>query len=118
MANPNLGNAVSIIASTVTSNLTTTLTTTLLSGTANSVHKINSIIIANINGTNSASTTLSYYDGTNDRYFAYQVTVPAGSTVIVIDKGSGFYVTENAAIRGGASLNSYLTSLISYETLS
>lgn len=117
MANPNLGTATSITGNTVTAALTTTLTTALLSGSANTVQKINSIIVGNINGTNAASCTMSYYDGTNDRYFAYQITVPAGSTVVLVDKNSGFYVTENAAIRGGASLNSYLTALISYETI-
>ena len=118
MANPNIGNTTTIIANTVTSNLTTTSTTTLLSGSANSVHKINTIIIANINGVSSASANLSYNDGTTDRFFAYQVVVPAGSSVVVIDKGSGFYVTENASIRGGSSSNNFLTSLISFETLS
>ena len=118
MANPNLGSVTSILANTVTAALTTTTTTALLSGVTNQVHKVNSIVIANINGTNAASCTLSYFDGTNDRSFAYQVTVPAGSTLVLIDKNSGFYVTENGAIRGGASLNSYLTALISYETLS
>lgn len=118
MANPNLGTATSIVGDTVTAALTTSVTTALLAGVSNKVHKVNSIIIANINGTNAASCTFSYHDGTNDRYFAYQITVPAGSTVVLIDKNSGFYIKEGNEIRGGASLNSYLTALISYETLS
>jgi hypothetical protein len=58
MANPNLGTATTISGNTVTAALTTTLTTALLSGSANTVQKVNSIIIANINGTNAASCTL------------------------------------------------------------
>ena len=118
MANPNMVNVSTITGNTVTAALTTTTTTALLSGSANSVSKVISIVVANINGSASASTTMSYYDGTNDRYFAYQITVPAGSSVVLIDKNSGFYITEAAQIRGGASLNSYLTALISYETIS
>ena len=118
MANPNMVNVSTITGNTVTAALTTTTTTALLSGSANSVSKVISIVVANINGSASASTTMSYYDGTNDRYFAYQITVPAGSSVVLIDKNSGFYITESAQIRGGASLNSYLTALISYETIS
>ena len=118
MANPNLGTATTITANTVTASLTTTSTTSLLSCSANNLIKVNTIIIANINGVNSASCNVSYYDGTNDRQFASQITVPAGSTVVLIDKNSGFYITEGQEIRGGASLNSYLTSLISYETIS
>jgi len=118
MANPNLGTVTTIIGDTITAALTTTTTTALLSGVTNKVLKVNTIVIANINGTNSTSCTLSFYDGTNDIPFAYQVTVPAGSSVVLIDKNSGFYVKEGTEIRGGATLNSYLTALISYETLS
>ena len=118
MANPNLGAVTTIIGDTITAALTVTTTTALLSGVVGKVLKVNSIIISNINGTNSASCTLSFFDGTNDRSFAYQITVPAGSTVVLIDKNSGFYVKEGCEIRGGASLNSYLNAMISYETLS
>lgn len=118
MANPNLGTVSTIIGDTTTAALTTTITTALLSGVTDKVLKVNTIVIANINGTNATSCTLSFFDGTTDRPFAYQVTVPAGSSVVLIDKNSGFYVKEGTAIRGGAGLNSYLTALISYETLS
>lgn len=118
MSAPNIISATTITGDTITAALTTTTTTALLSGSANTVKKINSIIVANVNGSASASATLSYYDGTNDRYFAYQITVPAGSSLMFLDRSNGFYLTENSEIRGGANLNSYLTVLISYETIS
>jgi hypothetical protein len=40
------------------------------------------------------------------------------ASVVLIDRNSGFYITEGQEIRGGASLNNYLTALVSYETLS
>jgi hypothetical protein len=118
MANPNLYSATTITANTLTAALTTNSAITLLSGSANQVRKINTIVIANINGLNAASCNVSYFDGTNDRQFASQVSVPAGSTLVLIDRNSGFYITEGQEIRGGASLNSYLTALVSYETIS
>ena len=117
MANPNLYTATTITANTLTAALTTTSTTQILAGSANQVRKINTIIIANINGVNSARCNVSYFDGTNDRAFASQVSIPAGASVVLIDRNSGFYITEGQEIRGGASLNSYLTALVSYETL-
>lgn len=117
MANPNIYNATSIVGDTITAALTTTVTTALLTGITDKILKVNTIMISNVNGTSAASCTLSYYDGTNDRYFAYQITVPAGSSVVLIDRNSGFYIKEGNAIRGGASLNNYLTALISYETI-
>lgn len=118
MANPNLYNATTITANTLTTALTTTSTTQILACSVNEVKKINTIIVANINGVNAASCNVSYYDGTNDRAFASQVSVPAGASVVLIDRNSGFYITEGQEIRGGASLNNYLTALVSYETLS
>ena len=117
MANPNIYNATSIIGDTVTVPLTTTLTTTLLSGVTDKILKINTIIVANIDGTNATSFNLYINDGVNTRAFAYQITVPAGATVVIIDRNSGFYLKESQTIEGGASLNSDLVATFSYEII-
>jgi hypothetical protein len=125
MANPNIYSATSIVGETITADLTTTLTTALLSGTSNKVKKINSIIVANINSVNTASFNMYIDDGVNTRAFAYQISVPAGSSVVIIDRNSGFYLQDTQIIEGGASLNGYLiatpvsyTHLRAHETLS
>ena len=117
MANPNIYNATSIVGDTVTVPLTTTLTSVLLSGIANKILKINTIIVANIDGTNSSSFTLYIDDGVAARAFAYQITVPAGASVVIIDRNNGFYLKENQFIEGGASLNDDLVATISYEII-
>lgn len=117
MANPNIYSSTSIIGETLTAALTTTMTTALLAGVVNKVLKINTIIIANINGVNAASFNLYIDDGVNTRAFAYQITVPAGSSVVIIDRNSGFYIKETQIIEGGANLNNYLVATISYEIL-
>jgi hypothetical protein len=117
MANPNLISATSIVGETITVPLTTTLTSALLSGQANKVLKVNTIIVANIDGINAASFNLYIDDGTNVRAFAYLITVPAGSSVVIIDRNSGFYLTESQILEGGASVNSDLVATISYEVI-
>jgi hypothetical protein len=118
MANPNMISATSIIGDTITAELTTTLTTALLSGIANKILKINTIIISNIDGVNATSFNLYINDGVNTRAFAYQITVPVSASVVIIDRNSGFYLTENQIIQGGASLNADLVVTISYEIIS
>ena len=117
MANPNQLAATSITGETITAALTTTLTTALLSGIANKLIKVNSIIVSNIDGINTSSFNLYIDDGVNTRAFAYQISVPAGSVVIAIDRNSGFYITEGQTLEGGASLNGDLVATISYEII-
>ena len=118
MANPNMISATSIIGDTITADLTTTMTTVLLSGVLNKILKINTIIVANIDGVNATSFNMYIDDGVNARAFAFQITVPPGSSVVIIDRNSGFYLKENQFIEGGASLNSDLVATISYEIIS
>ena len=48
---------------------------------------------------------------------ANEVTVPANSSVDIIDKGNSFYLEETDLIRGGASAASTLEFVTSYEAL-
>jgi len=118
MTAPNILNLTTATGTTLTAPLTTVLTTNVITGTTNQVYKINSIIVSNINGTTNYDAYFSYFDGTNDRSFCYAVTVPAKSILSVIDKANCIYVTEISSIRGGASANSMLNALISYEIMS
>jgi dienelactone hydrolase len=91
----------------------------LLANAASSdkLYKINSIIVANVDGTNSADATVSWYDGSNDRHLVKTVAVPADTTLTVLGKDSMIYLEEGQSIRGGASANSDLEILICYEII-
>jgi len=117
MANPNIVNVTSILGKTDTFALDTTLTTTLLTAATDKVYKINSIIVANIDGSNAADVTIAYNDQTNTRAIASTISVPADSALNVIDKNTGFYLEEGDSIEGGASANGDLVCTISYEIL-
>ena len=120
MAAPNIVNVATITGKTTGAALGTTLTTSLLANSASSgkVFKVNTIIVTNVDGTNSANVTLDYYNGTTGYKIANVIAVPGGSTVIVIDKSSSIYLEEGDSIRGGASAANDLEVVISYEEIS
>ena len=128
MANPNIVSVSSIYAGNYGWNLSNTLTTTLVTVDADKVLKINKIICANVDGSSAADLNL-YVDGMGTAaangltptgasatvYLAKTVSVPADSTLVVID--SPIYLMENDILKGGASASSDLDLFISYEVL-
>ena len=120
MAAPNIVNVSTITAKTFGARLTTTTTTSLLANSASSgkVFKVNTILVSNVDGSNSADATISYYDGSNTRSILTTVAVPGDSTLVALDKNSVIYLEEGTSIRGGASATNDLDVLISYEEIS
>lgn len=124
MANPNIVNVTDIRGKTTYAELTTTLTTVLLANSASSgkVFKINSIMVANVDGASGADVTIDINtaaDGSGTSYaLASTINVPADATLSVIDKTNSFYLEEDKSILGGASANSDLEIVISYEEIS
>ena len=119
MAAPNLVSVSSIYGKSVGQELNTTTTTGILTCAADKCLKINSIIVANIDGTNAADATVNFYDNSMTRRnpLASTVSVPADSTLIVLGKYAHIYLEEGHSIRGGASANSDAEVLICYEIL-
>jgi len=123
MANPNIVNVTSILGETTYAALTTTLTTVLLANSAASgkVYKINSIMVANVDGTNAADVTVDINTaaggGGTSYALASTISVPADATLNLIDKNSSFYLMEDKSIIGGASANGDLEIIISYEII-
>jgi hypothetical protein len=118
MANPNIVSVATIRGKTDGGQLGTTYTTALVTNSAasNTVFKINSITVANIAGTDTTF-RISFFDGSTDRFIAYNVNCPANTVVIVTDKGSSFYLEEGDSVRGGAATAGRLDYVISYETI-
>ena len=127
MANPNIVNVTSIYGGNASWNLSATLTATLLTVAADVVVKVNSILCANVDGTNAAQLNL-YIDGVGTSitgatgaslattiYLAKTVNVPADDILVVIDKP--IYLMEGDVLKGGASAVSDLDLFISYEAI-
>ena len=79
MAAPNIVNVTSIYGKTMGAALGTTLTTALLANGLNSgkLLKVNSIIVANKDGTNAANVTISFHNGSTDYYLCLLYTSPS-----------------------------------------
>lgn len=120
MAAPNIVNVQTIIGKTTGVGLTTSLTTALLSNSAASgkVFKINTIMVSNVDGSNSADVTIDWYNGSSGFKIANTISVPADTSVILIGKDSPLYLEENQSIRGGANNTNDLECIISYEEIS
>ena len=123
MAAPNIVNVTTITGKTTYAALTTTLTTVLLANAASSgkVFKINSIMVANVDGSTAADVTVDINTaaaGSGTSYaLASTIAVPADATLSVVDKTNSFYLEEDKSILGGASANSDLEIVISYEEI-
>ena len=124
MAAPNILSATSIYGKTTGVELNTTTTTGILTCASNKVLKINSIIVANIDGTNSATVTLNFFDTDSDgsgtdrtNPIATTIDVPADTTLTLLGKDTPIYLEEGDKITGGASANADLQCIIAYDEL-
>jgi hypothetical protein len=124
MANPNIVNVSTITGNTTYVALSSTSATTLLSNAAssNKVFKVDDIVVSNVNGSTAANVTVSVNSaasggGTAYR-LAYQISVPAGASLIVTDKSTSFYLMENQSVVITAGTANYLEAVISYEDIS
>ena len=119
MANPNIVNVSDIKGKVVQAALTTTLTTEIISAvTTGHIYKINSINVANIDGSSAADVSVFITkSGGSPIAIANTISVPADSTLVVVDKNNGFYLEEGDNIEAGASANGDLTITISYEEI-
>jgi hypothetical protein len=119
MANPNIVNVTDIRGKTV-GQAVTVINTAILTNSAasNKVFKINSLIVSNIQGTNSADITVEILKGGTTAYrLASTITVPADATLVVISKDIGIYLEETDSIRCLASADSHLQAICSYEEI-
>lgn len=119
MAAPNIVNVSSIYGKTMGAALGTTTTTDILTCPADKVLKINSIIVANVDGTSPANVTVYFYDNSaTTRYsLASTVEVVSDSTLVVLGKDYPIYLEESDQIEAGASAAGDLEIIVSYEEI-
>lgn len=134
MANPNLTNVSSIVGNTgyvIPSSASTATTTWTYNGTtsltgltpaANSVHKLNTILVANTTGSAATATiavgnNATFGSATVVTYPAYQISVPANATLIILDKTTPLYISENQSVAAYSGTASALTFTVSFEIL-
>lgn len=103
MANPNIVNVASIYGSTVTLIPANTAANvwSALTPAAGTVNKVGNMVAANVTGspaTVTVSLNSAVAGGGTPTRLAYQISIPANASLIIIDKTSSIYVGESQSI--------------------
>ena len=126
MANPNIVSVATIAGGSVGGNLGTSMVA-YITVTAEYIIKVNSVTVANVDGTNAATTDvrvvkanatplgITNYDISGTFYLAFTVNVPADDILVLIDKP--FYLMEADIFQAKASAASDLDIFISYDVI-
>jgi len=133
MANPNIvnvtsiyGNTAYVIPSGTTANTSWTYNgSTALTGltpASGTVNRVTSIVVANntasaANASVAIANNATFGSGTSN-YVAYQISVPAGASLIVTDKTTSFYVTENQSVGVITGTANALSFVATFEAIS
>lgn len=129
MANPNIVNVTSILGGTLVRTPSSTAAVSMLNNAASSgtIVKIESLVAANTSAS-AVNCTVSYYSNATTEGSAPSggtaypicstVSVPANSSLVVIEKSNGIYLLENACISVTSGTSNNLTFTISYEVIS
>ena len=122
MANPNIVGVTSIYGNTsylIPANTSNT-TWTALTPASNSVTKVNNIVASNVTAS-AVSVTVSVnsaISGGGTAYrIAYQISVPANASLIIVDKTTSFYVGESQSVVVTVGTGSALELTAGYEVL-
>ena len=131
MAAPNILSLTTATGKTTYFTPSGTTAVVLLQNAASSgkVLKVNSLVAANVDGTNAADCTVSYYtnggvaqgsapSGGTAFPIASTISVPADASLIIIDKTTQVYLEENTCLSVTAGTANDLTFVVSYEELS
>jgi hypothetical protein len=127
VSNPNILGVTTMVgntSSTLISSTANPFATALVNNPAssNKVFKINSIVVANVDGTAAADITIKIFSqddlGGTGTEIASTISVPADATLIVTDKTTLFYLLEDRSIGATASAANDLVVTISWEEIS
>jgi hypothetical protein len=122
MANPNIVNVTSIYGNTsyLIPSTTSATTWTALTPSAGTVNKIDNIVAANVTASAVAVTVSinSATGGGGTAYrIAYQISVPANASLIIVDKTTAFYCGESQSIVVTVGTGSAIELTASYEAI-
>jgi hypothetical protein len=134
MANPNIlgattinGNTAYVVPSTTSATTSWTYNgTTALTGltpATGTVNKVTGLIVSNTTASAAAATVAvgnnaTFGSATVISYLAYQISVPANASLVVVDKTTDLYITENQSVAVTSGTASALTYTAIFEAIS
>ena len=122
MANPNIVAVTSIYGNTsyLIPTGTSATTWTALTPAVGTVNKIDNLVVSNVTSS-AASVTVSVNSATGGGgtayRIAYQISIPANASLIVIDKTTAIYLGESQSIVVTSGTSSALECTASYEAI-
>jgi len=117
MSAPNIVNVSTITGKTAVQQVGTSATAIVSnSASSNKVFKVNALYVSNVDGANSATVNVDLFRSSVAYRIAYTITVPADSTIDVLNKP--IYLEEGDSLRLTASATSDLEAVCSYEEIS
>lgn len=122
MANPNIVAVTSIYGNTsyLIPSTTGATTWTALTPASGTVNKIDNIVASNVTAS-SVTVTVSINSATGGGgtayRIAYQISVPANASLIVVDKTTAFYLGESQSIVVTVGTGSAIELTASYEAI-
>ena len=119
MAAPNIVNVSTIYGRTAVQAIAITATAIVTNTVgSNKVIKINSLIVANVDGTSNAELTVDLFRSSVAYRIANTVVVPADASLVVISKDANIYLEEGDSLRLTANVVGDLEGVCSYEEIS
>lgn len=119
MANPNIVNVTSILGKTALQAVGVTATAIVENNAASGeVFKVNSLLVSNIDGTNTCDITVQVVRSATSYALASTITIPADATLVIISKDTSIYLEEGDSITLLASAAGDLQAVCSYEEIS
>jgi hypothetical protein len=118
MAAPNVVNVTTITGKTDVLDVGTTASAITSNASASGkVYKINSLIVSNIDDDSGGEITVDLFRSSTAYKIASKITVPVGSTLVLISKDTSIYLEEGDELRCTAANANYLKAICSYEII-
>lgn len=119
MANPSLANVSAGYGRMAFQNVTTAFANIIVNSAAsNTIVKINSLTLSNIDSSNIANVSVSVSNAGIGYSILTNATIPIQSSLIAISKDSTIYLEENQLMQIRASANAHVQAVVSYDIIS
>jgi hypothetical protein len=119
MANPNIVNVTTIQGKTALSQLGNTFGDIVDNGSSSGkIFKVNTIMVANTSTSSAYSVSVEVSRSSTGYALAESISVPIGSTVVIVGKDTSIYLEEGDKIRAKGSAANFLHLVASYEEIS
>lgn len=119
MANPNIVNVTTIQGKTTATVLSGSFTTQISNAASSGkVFKVNTIVASNTSTATIHSVSIDFYRNSTSVALASAISVPFGSSIVVVGKDNPIYLEEGDAIRALGSTANYINFIASYEEIS